>query len=142
MVWALLVIVGVPLWLIAVGIALLVIRNRAVRKRPGNVPVRLRPSGYARWHTGHAVWVHDVFAFRGSPASWKEMLVWAVGASSRPATADEKRKLRRIGDDPIVVTLALHPQGALQVATRSEHAATLLAPFADRIPSPRPVAVK
>ncbi len=141
-IWVLILVVGIPLWLIAVGITTLLIRNRALRNRPGNVPVRLRPPGSKRWHTGHAVWVHDVLAFRGSPALWKEVLVWAAGASSRPATAEEKRTLHRVGDDPVVVTLALQPQGVLQVAARSEHSATLLAPFADRIPAPRPVAVK
>ena len=133
MYWAaLLVVIGIPLWLIALGITALVVRNRALRQRPGNVPVRLRPQGKKRWHAGHGVWVHDVFAFRGSPASWKEALVWAAGAASRPATEDEKKHLHRIGDDPVVVTLALHPTGAIQVAARAEHAAVLVAPFADQ----------
>ena len=44
MIWAILVLVGVPIWLCALGITALVFRARALRKRPGNIPVRvLRP---------------------------------------------------------------------------------------------------
>ena len=142
MIWAFFLLVGVPLWLVALGITGLVVRNRALRHRPGNVPVRLRTQEGKRWHAGHGVWVHDVFAFRGSPAGWKEALVWAAGAASRPATAAERKKLHRIGDDPVVVTLALHPRGAIQVAARAEHAAALVAPFADQITSRRPAAAR
>lgn len=142
MIWAILLLVAFPLWLIALGIMGLVVRNRALRQRPGNVPVRLRTQEDKRWHAGYGVWVHDVFAFRGSPAVWKELLVWAAGAASRPATAAERKKLHRIGDDPVVVTLALHPRGMIQIAARVEHAAALVAPFADQIAPSRPAAVR
>ena len=112
MIWAILLLLGFPLWLIGLGVIALIVRNRALRQRPGNVPVRLRTQEDKRWHPGHGVWVHDVFAFRGSPAGWKEALVWAAGAASRPATVAEKKKLHRIGDNPVVVTLALHPRGS------------------------------
>ena len=142
MIWAILLLIGFPLWLIGLGVTGLVVRNRALRHRPGNVPVRLRTHENERWHPGHGVWVHDVFAFRGSPAGWKEALVWAAGAASRPATAAEKKKLHRIGDDPVVVTLALHPRGTIQLAARAEHAAALVAPFADQISPSRTAAVR
>ena len=38
MIWALLAFVGVPLWLCAAGIFMLLYRNRGLRHRPGNVP--------------------------------------------------------------------------------------------------------
>jgi hypothetical protein len=51
--WAILAVLGVPLWLCAIGILTLVMRNRELRKRPGNVPVRVRPAGKTRWtHSG------------------------------------------------------------------------------------------
>ena len=142
MIWAILLLLGFPLWLIAVGVTTLVVRNRALRHRPGNVPVRLRTGENERWHAGHGVWVHDVFAFRGSPAGWKEALVWAAGAASRPATAAERKKLHRIGGNPVVVTLALHPRGTIQVAARAEHAATLVGPFSDRVTPSRPAVAR
>jgi hypothetical protein len=72
MIWALLAALGVPLWLCGIAILTLVLRNRSLRKRPGNVAVRLHRPGSKRWTPGHAVWIHDVFAFRGTPAAWRE----------------------------------------------------------------------
>ena len=105
MIWALLAAVGVPLWLCALAILILLFRNRALRKRPGNVPVRVRPQHKQRWSPGHGVWIHDVFAFRGLPAAWKEALVWSTAADVRVADDDERKKLHRIGDQPVIVTL-------------------------------------
>ena len=104
MIWIILAALGVPLWLIAIALLTLLFRNRTIRNRPGNVPVRMRVPGKKRWDRGHAVWVHDVFAFRGSPAAWEEVLEHIKGATVRPATADEAHKLRGL-DDPIIATL-------------------------------------
>ena len=130
MIWAILAALGVPLWLCAAGILTLVLRNRALRKRPGNVPVRMRRAGKKRWSPGHGVWVHDVFAFRGSPAAWKEALGWATDARTRPANEQERKKLHRIGENPIVVTLTLEGRETLELAARPEHQADLMGPFA------------
>jgi hypothetical protein len=130
MIWAILALVGVPLWLCAVAISVLVLRNRKLRKRPGSMPVRIRVAGKGRWHPGHGFWVHDVFAFRGSPAAWKESLV-QVGsvAAAQPATEGQKKGLHRLGDDPVVASFALVPEGSLQLAAHAEHASLLLGPF-------------
>ena len=135
MVWAILALIGVPLWLCAVGIFMLVYRNRQLRKRPGNVPVRLRGAEKERWVAGHALWTHDVLAFRGSPAAWTETLEWVSDATSRPAGPDEAKKLHRVGDEPVVVTLTLASGTTLEVAGASEHRSVLLGPFA---PEARP----
>ena len=74
MIWALLVLLGVPLWLCALGILAMVLRNRSLRKRYGDIPARVRHPGKKRWTRGHAIWVADVFAWRGSPAAWNEEL--------------------------------------------------------------------
>ena len=76
-IWAILAAVGVPLWLCAAGILTLVARNRTLRKRPDNIPVRILRPGQKRWRPGHGIWVHDVFLFRGSPAAWSEAVLWA-----------------------------------------------------------------
>ncbi len=129
MIWALLAALGVPLWLCAAGILTLLLRNRALRTRPGNVPVRVRRPGKRRWWPGHGLWVHDVFAFRGLPAAWKEALVWAADASVRPADEQERKKLHRIGDEPVVATLTLVDGESLEVAARAEDVDDLLGPF-------------
>lgn len=72
MVWAILAALGVPLWLCAAGTGIQLFRNRSLRKRRGDVPVRMCTAPGKRWHRGHAVWVHNLFVLRGSPAAWKE----------------------------------------------------------------------
>jgi hypothetical protein len=130
MIWAILALLGVPLWLCAIAILVLILRNRQLRNRPGSLPARVRAAGKGRWHPGHGLWVHDVFAFRGSPAAWKESLVQVARVSAQTASADEKKGLHRLGDVVVVATFELVPQGSLEVAARAEHAGLLLGPFA------------
>ncbi len=42
MVWAILALLGVPLWICAAGITVLVLKNRGLRNRPGDIPVRVK----------------------------------------------------------------------------------------------------
>ena len=131
MIWAILAVLGVPLWLCAIGILTVVFQNRRLRKRPGNVPIRVLRPGKSRWTFGHGVWVSDVFAWRGSPAAWREDLVQVSGASPRAAEVEERKKLHRIGDQPVIATFELAEGGTLEVATGAEHRAALLGPYAD-----------
>jgi hypothetical protein len=128
MIWAILAAVGVPLWLCAIAICTLVWRNRELRHRAGNVPARMRAAGHDRWVPGHALWVNDVLAFRGSPAAWKEALLWTAGATARPASEAERRKLHRLGPDPVIIDVALRSGQPCAFACRAEHATTLLGP--------------
>ena len=131
MIWALLAAVGLPLWLCAAGILTLLLRTRTLRRRPGNIACRLRVTPNGRWIRGHGVWVHDVFAFRGSPAAWKERLLWAIDVGVRPATEDEAKKLRAGRDHPIVVTIVGAPDdGTIEIAAREEDELLLLGPSA------------
>ena len=93
MIWAILVWVGVPLWLCALGIGVVVFRSRWLRNRPGNIPVRVLRSGHQRWTRGHAIWVSDVFAWRGSPAAWAEALMQVTAVHDRPASPAEVTQL-------------------------------------------------
>lgn len=127
MIWAVLAALGVPLWLIALALLNLTFRNRTLRKRPGNVPVRVRTPG-KRWKRGHAVWVHDVFAFRGSPAAWDELLEHVTVAAARPATAEEDHKLRGL-DQPIIATFTTDDGRTVEAAASRSGRVTLLAPF-------------
>ena len=135
MIWALLALVGVPLWLCALGILALVYRNRGLRKRHGDIAVRVQRTGKTRWTRGHAVWVSDVLAWRGSPAAWREDLVHVVGASACSATPEERKKLHRLGDGPVVATLTTSHGDVLRVAASAEHRSALSGPFASPIMS-------
>jgi hypothetical protein len=119
----------VPLWLCALAVLTLVLRNRSLRMRPGNVPVRLRAPGSTRWRRGHGVWVHDVFVFRAAPAGWDEALLWVRSATLREATTLERRKLHHIGEQPVVGTFTVEGGEVIEVAARSEDADGVLGGF-------------
>lgn len=138
MIWAVLALIGVPLWLCALGILALVFRNRRLRKRPGSVPVRVREEGQGRWRPGHAVWVHDVFAFRGSPAAWKETLFQARSIADVHPRGENDSGIHRLGDNVVIATLSLVPGGKLQVAARAEQQGLLTGPFGERAPEAGP----
>ena len=129
-IWAILAALGIPLWFCAIGIFMLLFNNRRLRKRYGDVPVRVRRPGKKRWTRGHAIWVSDVFAWRGSPAAWNEELLWVTGATPRAADPEERRKLHSLGDDPTVATLTAADGETVEVAASPEMRAALLGPFA------------
>ena len=140
MIWAILAILGVPLWLSAAGITVLVFRNRAIRHRPGNVKARRRRQGKSRSTRGHGVWVHDVFAFRGSPAAWAESLIAVRDAVTLSPTASDRKKLRRLGAAPLIARLIDDDGEHVDFATTSEHALDLLGPFGAVAATNAPVA--
>ena len=135
MIWAILALLGVPLWLCALGILSVVLRNRELRKRYGDIPVRVRRAGKKRWTRGHAIWVSDVFAWRGSPAAWNEDLLEVSAAGIRSADPEESKKLHRLGDDPVIATLTGADGEPLDVAVAPEQ--RLGAPGALRSHLPR-----
>ena len=129
MIWAILAILGVPLWVCAAGISVLVMRNREIRHRPGNVKVRRRRQGKSRWTRGYGVWVHDVFAFRGSPAAWAETLIPVGEAVTLSPTESDRKKLRRLGAEPLIARLIDDDGEHVDFATAPEHAFDLFGPF-------------
>jgi hypothetical protein len=128
-IWAILFALGVPLWLIALGIGSLVIRGRRLRRRPGNIRCRLRRPGGKRWLPGHAVWVHGVFVFDGSPAAWVEEVVWVAGVTRREAVGADARKLRRLGPGPQIVSLELDAGARIDVAMSRADGIARFVPF-------------
>jgi hypothetical protein len=138
MIWIILAALGVPIWLCALAVLSLVIRNRGLRKRAGDVPVRRRTPGRTRWTRGHGIWVHDVFAFRGSPAMWSETLTWVTEASTRRvAGAEEAKKLRRLGEHPAIVVMKADDGSTVELAAPEGRALDLLGPFAVDAAGPR-----
>jgi hypothetical protein len=129
MIWAILALLGVPLWLIALALLGLFFRNRTLRKRSGDIPVRVRRPGKKRWTRGHAVWVSDVFAWRGSPAAWSEDVVQVDSVFLHAPDAEQRKQLHRLGDDLVIGGLSLAGGSSIEVATRGEHRAALLGPF-------------
>jgi hypothetical protein len=99
-------------------------------RRAGNIPVRMRRAGKTKWSRGHAVWVHDVFAFRASPAAWYESLSWVAETQQRAPTQEERRRLHRLGDDMAIGTFCLNDGVSVDVAARREYGPALFGTIA------------
>ena len=117
-------IAGVVVFLVVVQ------RNRALQRRPGDVPVRARFEAGGPWIRGHGVWVNDIFAFRRSPAGWTEALLWVTNASACRASENERDRLGHFGEDAVVATFVLASGGSMAFAARAEDRAHLLGPYA------------
>jgi len=129
MIWAILALLGVPLWLCAIGIASLALGNRKLRKRPGDIPVRVLRPGKKRWTRGHAIWVSDVFAWRGSPASWNEAVVQVTDALlNEPSATETVKKLHRLGENAAVASLTLNGGSMIEVAAGADYRSALIGP--------------
>ena len=112
---------------------------QAVRQRS----VRILRSGKKRWTPGHAIWVSDVFAWRGSPASWNEGLVQVTDASLHEhIDAQTAKKLHRLGDAPVVASLTLVGGAVIDVAALPEQRSALMGPFATQPSAERQQAVE
>ena len=130
MIWVILAALGVPLWLCALALGSIVVRNRKLRKRQGNIVVRVKRDGSDRWRRAHALWVSDVFAWRGSPASWSEDMLHVSGAALRSPETEERKKLHRLGDGFVIASMELVGGGDLDVAASAEASVAVLGPFA------------
>ena len=130
MIWAILALLGVSLWLCAAGLSVLVMRNRAIRHRSGNVTARRRLPGKTRWTRGHGVWVHEVFAFRASPAAWTESLIAVREIVTLSPTASDRKKLRTLAATPLIARLIDEDGEHVDFATTSDSALDLVGPFA------------
>jgi hypothetical protein len=129
MIWAILAALGVPLWLCAAGILTLVLRNRSLRTRGGDIAVRLRTAPDKRWRSGHALWVHDVLSFRALPAGWSESLLWTTAVSVREANEQERGKLHRIGDSRVIAMFTLDGGDTVEAAASLESRERLMGPY-------------
>ena len=74
MIWAILALLGVPLWLCGIGFLMVLMRYRSLTKRPNDMAVRVLRFDKKRWTRGHGIWVSDVFAWRASPGAWNETI--------------------------------------------------------------------
>lgn len=137
MIWAILALLGVPLWLCAIAILVLVLRNGGLRKRALDIPMRLRLDPKGRWHRGHGLWVHDVRAFRGSPAAWNEGLLWVTGVTTRELTSEETHKFRPL-DHPAAVTFTVADRRLADAVAPQQHLERLLGPSRQATPNVEP----
>jgi len=131
MVLALLVALGVSLWVVGALLVLMVLRRRWLQRQPGAFPCAIRSVrgetprvGGRRWRRGWGRRAEGMLVWDPMPTLVGSSLLELVEVvESRPAEAGE---IRRMGDQPVIVELALVGGDAVALALRAEHAALAL----------------
>jgi hypothetical protein len=143
---ALLAVLGVDLIVLVVLLAAVLGRRRWLRRQDGAfggvahlVAGDLDGLG-ARRRRGYGRWVHDVLVWTPAPLFLRNTLAPVDRVEgTHPAP---KGQVRRLGDDPLLVTLTAG-RNRIEIAVRPEDRERALAPFTDAepepiVPTPRP----
>jgi hypothetical protein len=140
-IWAILALLGIPLWLLIVLLAVLLRTRSKIRKVPGSFEfkVRVPPGGqpvldlknrFARYvSVGH--WVHDVLVVHGgSPFLLRTAALGIEGVDTVPADADPDREpgLKRMST-PQLVRLGIDGGAVVELACAKDDLPALLGPF-------------
>jgi hypothetical protein len=131
MIIAVLVALGVSLWVVVALVGLMVHRRRWLQRQPGAFPCAIRSVkgdtprvGGRRWRRGWGRRYEGLLAWDPMPTLVGSSLLEVTDVvGSRTATAGE---IRRMGDRPVIVELALAGGGTVALALRAEHAASAL----------------
>lgn len=131
MVWALLAILGVPIWLVlgALGGSLLSRRNFQSNPEVFATRVRKFEAGMPNKWSGklHARWVHDVLlANKGLALVHTDAYpIVSVG----PAPAPDPGECKGLGDAPVAMTVTTDEGAVYEIAAAGENAELLALPF-------------
>jgi len=136
MIWAILVFLGIPLWLIAMALFILLRTRSKVGSIPGSVHCKVRSSApipglredYARF-VSSAHWVHDVLIVHNGTFLIQTLPLGVTGCSARPQPAEEHSRLKRLAE-PVTLRLTLDSGAEVELACAAVDADRLLGPFA------------
>ena len=124
---AILLFLGVPLWMIAGMIILIIWNRRRVKKQPGIFPVKVRfeaepdAQKQPKWpRTGYAQWVHDVLIVRSGMGLMQSTPYGIHGVETAEQDADPQ-EVKGLGDHPKVIRARLDDGTILQVALTETH---------------------
>ncbi len=147
MIWALLAILGVPLWLLALFLFLLLRGRSAVKKIPGSFACKTRSisgdvGGFRdrfRRYTDSAHWVHDVLIVHGgSPFLSRTMPLGITELVSQSEPPDTVAKQLKHMEDPVSVRYRLDSGAVIEVACTKSDAGRALGPFSASPPAIEP----
>ena len=136
MIWVILAFLGIPLWLIAVGILGSLWNRRQVKNTSGVFACKLRASsgdvpgigGKFSRMSSYALWVHDVLiVYSGLPLAKSKP--YPVVKAEAPLAAADTDEVKRLGEQPQLLTLRLDDDASLEVAAAQGDSKLLLGPF-------------
>jgi len=130
MILALLAVLGVDLLVIAVLLAGVLGRRRWVSRQPDAFRGAIRVTSgnihrlSGRWHRGYGRWVRDVLVWTPAPFLLRNALV-PVDDVTGPLRPTESGEVRRVGHDPVIITLA-SDDAIIEVASAGKNRDLLL----------------
>jgi hypothetical protein len=137
MLWALLAILGVPIWLVVGGLSLALWNRHKVKQQPGVFPIKLRvDSGSVhgfdeKWKpmTFYALWVHDVLVVQKGLGLMRAYPLPVAAAEGEP---DDVLHLE---GQPYLLNFRLDDGAVIQMAAEGAARSLAQAPFdADAAP--------
>jgi hypothetical protein len=137
---ALLALLGVDLIVIVFLLGGTLSRRRWVSHQPGAFKVAIRtadgdvPGLGPKWKRGYGRWVRDVLVWSKAPFLFRNELV-AVDGLAEPVRAARPGEIKRLGSEPVIVSLAVHGGARIELAAPVEHRRRALGPL-----GPPPVA--
>ena len=137
MIWAVLAVLGVPIWLVVAGLGAALLRSWSqFKKRPGvfMAKIRLRSGSFEgiseKWTPMPiaALWVHDVLlVHKGLPLV--RNLPLPVAEAVGTAQAADPGEIKRLGEQPTLLTFRLDNGAELELATPGDSSPVALGPF-------------
>jgi hypothetical protein len=136
MIWAILVFLGIPLWLIALALFMLIRTRSRIGSIPGSVRCKVRSSApipgmhdeYARY-TSTAHWVHDVLIVHGGTFLIQTLPLGVTGCAARPGPAEANPRIKKL-DSPVTMRFTLDSGAEIELACAGVDADRLLGVFA------------
>lgn len=126
MIWAIPAFVGVPLRLCAVGLFTVIYRNRALRKRHGDIAARVWKLDASRWTRGPR---YLGVRLARPPCCMDRRHGHIVEVDPAQASLEQQKRLHRLGDDPAITTMITDESTELSVAAAGRDGAAVLGPF-------------
>jgi hypothetical protein len=141
MIWAVLALIGVPLWLIALAIIILIRVRSRVRSIPGSVRCKVRSASpglprirarFART-SNSAYWVHDVLIVHTGAFLTRCVPIGIVELGSLPRPWEGRSRLRPF-ESPVAIHLQSDSGAVIEVVCAESDAHSLLGAFARQVP--------
>jgi hypothetical protein len=129
MIWALLAILGVPIWLVVGALAGSLLHRRRFAQRPGVFTCRVWTDA-GRWGrtTRHALWIHDVLLMAGGLARVRIEALGIAGLVEGPHDCDARF---RGSESSVAITVRTDDGAQVQVAAPRSAAGLLQGPFTE-----------
>ena len=136
MIWAILIFIGIPLWLVATLLFMLVRTRTKVQHIPGSVQCKVRGvtagipglgAAYPRY-TSTAHWVHDVLIVHAGTFLIRTLPIGVAALATSPPATQPNSRIKKI-DQPVIMRLTTDAGAEIELVCATADAGRLCGPF-------------